>query len=188
MALVAVSVTAVAWWYPSPLPDPEVADRTELLYWLVTRDLSQELPETRRTLARRLEQEYSEGIDWKTLDRKMSIDHRKQLWANLPVLLEIWFQDRVQGFHARAPEERLAYVDETIDAIALWNGVESLKVETPGVPSYRSGLLPVLFACIENWKSRAEPPRRDQMARFLTAIQTRWMIRKLSGDLPEAAP
>ena len=187
MALLAagVAMAAAARWYQSgQLADPAVADRPELLRWLVTRDLRSESAETCRTLARRLEDEFCEGIDWDSVGSQLDQGHRKQLWKNIPVLLKPWFMDRVDGFHKCAASQRLVYVDQTIDTITVWSRMDSLFVEPGQAGQADCGLLAVLLGQIETWAQDADPKQRGQNGEFLRAVQGRWLVRKVVGDLP----
>ena len=60
-----------------PLPRPELADREQLIVWLVTRDLNEEPAPTRRALARRLEEEFRGHVDWEATGRKLSPAQRR---------------------------------------------------------------------------------------------------------------
>jgi hypothetical protein len=68
--LLAVGAAAAVPFLRSRLPDPAVANRDELLRWLVTRDLAMETPQTRLVLIQRLGQEFHSGVDWDALKRK----------------------------------------------------------------------------------------------------------------------
>jgi len=165
------------------LPEPELADRDALLRWIVTRDLAKEPPATRQTLARRLEGEFfGSGIDWDAVGAELDRSQREQLWANVLLLMEPWYMDKVDGYFALAAAERPAYVDTIIDRIDDWGGVESVcrKDGADAPAGATSALLGALLERIEIWQQQADGERRGQIRQFQLALQTRWLYRKLS--------
>ena len=183
---VAVSTFVLIWLSPrlflKRLPDPESADRDALLRWIVTRDLANEPLGTRQTLARRLEGEFRTGIDWGAIGAGLDRSQREQLWENVLVLMEPWYMDKVDGYFELAAAERPAYVDTIIDRIDDWGGVESVcRQDPPDEPGATSALLGGLLERIEVWQRQADGKRRDQIRQFQTALQARWLSRKLFG-------
>ena len=172
-------VVGSAWVYSSQLPDPEHADRDELLRWMVTRDLGQESAHTREVLARRLDSEFVD-VDWKGLDGQMSAEHRRQLWENMPLLLEAWFMEKLEVYYRRDASQRQALVDATIDRMVELSGMDCLreKSETQSPPKLKE----LLIENVEVWKKRAGPEEKQRIGQFFAAIQTRWLIRTFSGD------
>lgn len=186
---VAVSTFVLIWLSPrlflERLPDPESADRDALLRWIVTRDLANEPPGTRQTLARRLEGEFRTGIDWDAIGAGLDRSQREQLWENVLVLMEPWYMDKVDGYFELAAAERPAYVDTIIDRIDDWGGVEAVCRENRAEeqPGAGSALLGGLLERIEVWQRQADGERRGQIRQFQMALQTRWLYRRLSGGL-----
>ena len=188
-AALGVTVTAAVQIYCYRLPDPAAADRDDLLRWLVMRDLCNESINIQRTLASRLEEEFSQDIDWEATASQLDSPQRERLWRNVLVLLEPWFDDKVDGYYALSPAERPAYVDRILTTIGVWSNIESLRADpaADGKPREAStGLLAVLARKTEQWKQRAEPERRKQMNQFILAVQCRWLVRRISGDFPAA--
>jgi hypothetical protein len=182
-AAVAVLVPVL---YPS-LADPAVANRDELLRWLVTRDLNEEPATTRQTLARRLEEEFGGEVDWEGLARQLDESQRRRLWDNVLVLLEPWFMDKTDRYFRLAAADRPAYLDRLIDTISAWRGVEALRpasADHAGRSGAQRGLLEALFGQVEEWKKRADPKRREQISQFLLAVTTRSWTRSLQGLTP----
>ncbi|MBN2292844.1 MAG: hypothetical protein JXM70_10485 [Pirellulales bacterium] len=172
-----------AWVYSSQLPDPEHADRGELIRWMVTRDLRQESPRTREVLALRLEKEFVD-VDWEGLGSQMSTEHRRRLWANLPLILEPWFMHKLEDYSNRDANERQQCVDAIIDRMTKLSGMNCLRDQSTdqSVPKLKE----LMFEQIEVWKKRADPEEKKRIGQFFAAIQARWLIRKLSGDTPSA--
>lgn len=169
------------------LPAPENADQDQLLRWLVTRDLSQEPVALRLALARRLEEESRRGVNWDATASRLSKAQRRRLWQNLPVLLEPWFLEKVDGYFALADGEQVVYLDRVIDTVRQWRGVDNLQPDNlpddaPGASP--SSLMIVLCQRIEDVRKEAEPDRQQRLGQFVTAVQTRWFVRVLQEVLP----
>ena len=183
-----LAVVAGSVWvflaYGSQLPSPENANRQELLRWLVTRDLGEESAHTREVLARRLDSEFVD-VDWVSLNSRMSDEHRGRLWSNLPLLLEPWFMDKLETYNNRNDTQRPAFVDEIIDRMVELGGMDCLRGPSDG--GRPPGLMQLFIERAETCKEQARSERRQQMSQFIAAIQTRWLIRALSGDLPQNA-
>ncbi|MCX7424556.1 MAG: hypothetical protein NTW96_02830 [Planctomycetia bacterium] len=185
----AVSVTAAVRLYQSGpygrrLADPSTADRTELLYWVVTRDLNEETPETRRVLAHRLDEEFRAGIDWGTVGEQLDAERRARLWRNVPLLLEPWFMEKVDGYFNESDERRVAYLDGVIDSVAVWAGMDAILpgvAEEDGATQRPAGLTEMLLDEVGRWQQRSAPPERRRIAEFLAAMQARWLARELIG-------
>jgi hypothetical protein len=183
-AVVAGLATVVIGLCSPRLPDPATADREGLLRWLVTQDLSQEPLDTRLTLARRLEQEFGEKIDWAAVGKRLDGPQRDRLWENVALLLEPWFADKVDGYFRLPESGRPAYVDRTIELIDNWKGAVALAADPPaGNPcAKRPGLLELLAERIGRWMQSVTPHRRDEARQFLLAVQTRWLQGALLGS------
>ncbi len=183
--LVGAAGVAVVWCLYRPLPDPAVADREDLLRWLVVRDLSAESSETLRVLARRLDEEFRGGFDWDATTEHLDTSQRTRVWDNVVLLLKPWFMDKQQRYFKLAAAERPAYLDQLLETIAVWRGVEALRpapTETADPSTQQGGLLATLFAQVQQWKrdKDTEPKRRDQIQQFLLALQTRWLRQNMS--------
>ena len=171
-------IAGSAWVYSSQLPDPEHANRDELLRWLVTRDMGQESVHTRAVLARRLDSEFVD-VDWEGLGEKMSAEHRHQLWKNMPWLLEPWFMDKLDGYDKCNETQRQAYVDGIIDRMSELSGMNCLREKSENNSSPK--LTQLLIENVEVWKNQAPPAEKKRIGQFFAAIQTRWLLRSLSG-------
>lgn len=179
---VAVSMSAAFLLLPERLPDPEHCDREALLRWIVTRDLYRESPQTRRTLAQRLDAEFSTGIDWEATADQLDPSQRAQVWGNVFLLLEPWFMDQMEGYFRLASANRPTHLDRVLDKVDAWRGVESFRPadgEDGPQPGEEAELFVILAGQIESWKDRAGPSRRDEITQFQLALQTRWLLRNL---------
>ncbi len=178
----AVGGSAALLW--PRLPDPAVANREQLLRWLVTRDLGKESPETRAVLARRLEEEFGEGTDWRAAAAGLSDEQRQRAWENILLLLEPWFSEKVDGYYALGAGDRSAYLDRFLDTLTAWKGIEALRPAASSPPAgsaNRGGLFSILMDRVAEWEAAADPPRREQIGQFLVALQVRGFWRGLTG-------
>jgi len=178
-ALLAAGVGAAVPFLTSGLPDPTVADRDELLRWLVTRDLAKESPKTRLVLIQRLEQEFRSGVDWDALNRQTTEAQRKQLWSNIPLLLGPWLNEKASVYSQLPDKQRLQFIDGVIDSLLAWRGADRLQVgHSGGAPQSKSrGLVSTFLDQVEECKRNAEPQQRDRISQFLGAIQVRFLMR-----------
>ena len=160
---------------PPRLPDPAVANRDQLLRWLVARDLAKESPKTRLVLIQRLEKEFHSGVDWEALKRNTTEAQRKQLWSNIPLLLGPWLNERASAYSQLPPAERLQFIDEVIDSLTAWSGAE--KLQPHAAHSDSDGMLSAVLGQVEECKRTAEPKQRDHISHFLADLQLRFLLR-----------
>jgi hypothetical protein len=179
-ALLAAGIgAAVPFLASSGLPDPAVANREELLRWLITRDLAKESAKTRLALVQRLEEEFRRGVDWEALRGKTTEAQRKQLWHNIPLLLGPWLCEKASIFSRLPAAKRMPFLDESIDAILAWQGVDRLRQDSDAPAGKSPGLLSVLLDQVEKCKRDVEPQQRDRISQFLTALQVRMLTKQL---------
>ena len=165
---------------PPRLPDPAVANRDQLLRWLVARDLAKESPKTRLVLIQRLEKEFHSGVDWEALKRNTTEAQRKQLWSNIPLLLGPWLNDRASAYSQLPQSERLQFIDEVIDSLTAWSGAEKLqpcKEPCAAQKNDSDGMLSAVLSQVEECKRTAEPKQRDHISHFLADLQLRFLLR-----------
>jgi hypothetical protein len=177
--LMAGVAAAVVIWH-NRLPDPATADRDGLFRWLVTCDLSQEPPETQLTLARRLEEEFRDGLDCRSTAASLTDEQRTRLWSNVLVLLKPWFFDKVEQYSALAAAERQAYIDRFLASVASWQGVEAFcpPQERTSTESGKSGsLIAILLDSVKQWEAAAASPQKEQLSEFLAAVKSRYVQR-----------
>lgn len=209
---VILAITLVVQGF-SRLPDPAAADRQGLLRWIVTRDLGEEPAQVRRTLVQRFEQEFSSGtpIDWQQTRTKTSPCQFDRLCKNLPILLQVWFQQRAEAYDRLAGQDRIAYLDATLEKILRWRNVlefdsledascraakTSSSREAPAISEPRpaqqarplagsnASSLARLTLWLERWKQSVEPEERRKVERLVAAIEARWLYRRLLESLP----
>jgi hypothetical protein len=180
LALLAAGVGAAVPFLTPGLPDPAVANREELLRWLVTRDLGQESSKTRLVIVQRLEQEFRAGVDWEALSRQTTEAQRKQLWCNIPLLLGPWLTEKASLYSQLPDAKRIEFIDGVIDSLQAWRGADQLQApqsaETPS--AQRRGAVQKMFLDqVEECKRSADQQQRDRIAQFVAALQFRFLMR-----------
>jgi len=179
IAGVATALVYASW----RLPDPAVADRDQLLRWLVTRDLSQEPVQTRQSLAQRLEREFSgTAVNWDVARSRMSDAHRQRLWTNLPLLIQAWFASQAEQYAGLAPEERSACLDRILDTMAVWRDAAELRPsddQEADSGQQPTGLAELVLGQLSQAIETADPEQRQQMSQLMAALQTQWIVRTL---------
>ncbi len=178
--LAVVAALAIAFHRPR-LPDPQHADRDALLRWLVLRDLSAESAHLREVLTRRIEDEFSEGIDWEAACRELDSHQRQRLWENALLLFESWVLRNAAEYQAIEQSRRTAFLDGLLDRLALWRGIERL---CPSAQQTQHGqaaddLLSTLLARVEKLKSSCDPQSAAQIDQFVGALSWRMLMRSL---------
>ncbi len=192
VALLTTGITIAVFAFLPRLPDPAVADRDGLLQWLVARDLGGESPATREVLVCRLDEEFRSGIDWEATGKRLDGDQRKRVCENVLLLMGPWLKQKTDRYFALPETERTAFLDETVDSIAMWRGVESFRPDPSANNANREsntrvgGLPATLLNRADEYDGRANPARRQQIDRFVQAVQARWLMRSL-GELSPVA-
>lgn len=171
-----------------PLPDPAVADRDQLVRWLVLRDLSQESPETRRVLVERLEAEFRGAPNWSQVADRLNESQREVLWNNLVLLLEPWFLEKADRYSQLAVADRPPYVDQFLDRVAQWRRADAIRYGPGQDGAQRAGLAQSLLDQVEQWKQRADPTQRARIDEFLRDVELRWIMRKFLNLAPLFKP
>lgn len=159
----------VAWCFSLlHLPSPSLANREQLLQWLVLRELSEYPPAIRRDLARALDREYGHGPDWSALD---SLDEatRRRLWDNFGLLVEPWLTDYWRQYQALPAVDRSAFLEKLIGKIRAWQ-----RADGQSSPAAR-----LIAEKAEVWRAHAQSGDREQIGQFLAAIQAQWLIQEI---------
>jgi len=184
--VLAASAAVVVWWHRCGELDPATADREELFRWLVTYDLSEVSPQTRWLMAKRLDEEFCDEIDWEAIGGRLTAEHRARLWSNIPLILEPWFMEKVDAYFACRDSQRTAFLDRTIDRMSIWSGLDRLCPESGNKDNTAEtpcGVKALLFERIGYWQSRAEPDQEERIDQFVTAVRMRWLYRQLAEQL-----
>ena len=153
----------------SGLPDPAVANRDELLRWMVARDLAKESPETRLVLAQRLEEEFRDGVDWDALNKQTTEAQRKQLWKNIPLLFGPWLSEKAAIYARLSEAQRPKFIDGILDTLSAWRGADRLQVKQSddATSDASRSLLSVFMDQVKACQRNAEPSQRDRISQFL---------------------
>jgi hypothetical protein len=173
LIIVATTALAAGFLYQPTLPHPRDADREQLVRWLVLRDLRGESDELRLTLVQRLEEEFSAEVDWDSMSDRLTQSQQKRLRDNLVLLLRPWFMSKLEGYFSLPVPQRAAYVDELLDTITSWSGVDTLQGCNPEDAQHEQSLLEILQEKTAKWQAEAAQPLRGQICEFLVAIVLR---------------
>lgn len=178
--LAALTALAVAFYRPR-LPDPQLADRDALLRWLVLRDLASESASTREVLARRIEEEFCEGVDWEATCRELDSAQRERVWENALVLFESWVLYNAARYQAIEQSQRTAFLDGLLDRLSVWRGIECLRPAAPQTQPDNSeaSLLNTLLVRVERLKAGCEPELASHIDQFVGALSWRMLVRSL---------
>ncbi len=184
LTLLTTGITVAVPVFVPRLPDPAVADRDQLLRWLVVRDLNRESPATREVLVRRLDEEFRLGIDWETTGDGLDGDQRKRVWENVLLLMDPWLKQKTDRYFALPQPQRPAFLDNVIDSINNWRGVESFCPDRGASDTHAESHAPA-GGLLSGMLSRTDlhtdqdPTRREEIDQFLQAVQARWLVRSL---------
>ncbi len=183
--LAAAAIAAAALLYPR-LPDPEHANRRELIRWLVTQDLTHVPTATREALALRLEEEFSGEIDWPATASELTDAQRLQLCENVPLLVGPWMQAKAGCYAALSVAERVSYLDRLIDTLQQWRGLDEIAPASVASGQSHPGLMANAMEQLSAVKEHADTAKRAEMSEFMLALETRWAVRELSRRLRSA--
>jgi hypothetical protein len=186
--LLAATIGALIILSQYDLPNPACANRQELLAWLAYKDLSQQSWQNRLILANRLEQECSQGLDWKSVGAFLDKTQQNRILGNIPLLLRPWFIEKARSYGNLTAEKRQDYIDRLIDIITVWTGIEKLLPDRLNVlhgEKKSSRLSNLLYSEIDRIVEESDSPEREQISELWNALKLRWLYRML-GSLSEA--
>ena len=186
-ALAVVAILVVAFVLTGTLlthrlDDPLLADREDLVRWLVVRDLAREPDGLLHVLAMRLDEEFfATEFDWGEVAGQLSEAQRWRLIENLVVLFDPWCRARAACFAAVEPEGREAFLDEMLDRIEVLAGAGKIVDPSPRGGMAGGTLTERMLASFEAITTPAEAvdAEADDVRQFLGALQRRWVTRQL---------
>ena len=183
-----IVLLATAYWLSAiRLPSPATADLAGLIRWMVLRDLQSEPPEIRTTLLSRLQEETRLDLDPAALAQQLDARNRDRLWANVLVLMETWYSNKIDAYLATPTSERPAYLDDTIAEVEEWKDLAALRPQqSTNARSAETAMLELFTQQVELWKDRASPSRLQEIREFDTALRGRWLLHAL-GLAPRTA-
>jgi hypothetical protein len=144
---------------------------------------------TQQEFIRGLEDGLDAGVDWRTRLTDLDELQREQFEANLTLLAERWFNNKVDRYYELPEAERDAYIDGLFKKVERWGKTVSAAAENgddadqPDAQWATFG--PVVMSRAGEWLEQAPPERQEQIREFQAAIQTRMLLRALDqiGDL-----
>jgi hypothetical protein len=185
VAMLSVAAGAGYFMVFVPLPDPSVANRHDLLRWLVLRDLGKESPEIRQKIVTRLDVEFENIGDLGMSIEKLDESRRQMLWHNVTVLLPPWLLGKVDEFSKLPASEKVAYLDSFLNRAEEWSKVAAAcqkkdSSTNDSSKTVKSGSTSKLVMDqIQQASDHAAPAERAKIGEFVSAVQTRWLWRQL---------
>ena len=158
------------------LPDPEVADNDALMKWLATRELSEETPQIREKLLRRLErfldeQDPQQPFELREVLDQLDEDQTEQFWSNVYLLAEMWFLEHVERYDQLGDEERPSFLSDMIDRVTVWGVLN--WVPATAAPAANTSFAMQAFSIrqqIQPWIDAHEDDEREKIEQFLNAV------------------
>ena len=180
--LLVTAGAATVYYFQLRLPHPADADRDQLLRWLAIRDLKAEPVDLQRVLALRLEEEFREGVDWDDMAEELDRQRQVLVWENIVVLMKPWFAEKADRYAELTTEpQRTDYLNQFIDTIAVWRGVDLLRPAEDDPSVRQGGLLTELSGQMDDWKAESDPQQAERIDHFLRKVKMRWSRRKLAA-------
>ena len=169
-------------YQPDRLPDPEQADDDALMRWLATRELSEETPQIREKLLRRLErfldeQDPQQPFELHEVLDQLDEDQTEQFWSNVYLLAELWFLEHVERYDQLGEADRRSLLSGMIDRVTVWGVLN--WVPTSGAPSANTSFAMRAFSIrqkIQPWIDAREKDEREKIEQFLNAVTLHVML------------
>ncbi|MCA9104306.1 MAG: hypothetical protein R3B96_19135 [Pirellulaceae bacterium] len=165
-ALVALVVfVSYARW----LPHPQQASRNQLLYWVATRDLSQESPELRRALLERLIAEFDdEDLGGQVSRDALPRAYVEQVNDNIEMLKFDWFAWQVERYK-RDTELRWSSVGASFEQAQRWlNASQRLSASDEESVDIAAEINRLIDSVPDNQRATAENLVADAVVIWLT--------------------
>ena len=194
VAMLSVAAGAGLFMAFIPLPDPSVANRHDLLRWLVLRDLSKESAEIRGKILDRLDTEFEKIGDLDVSIEKLEDSHRQMLWHNVTVLLQPWLLSKAEQFSHLRGSEKASYIDHFLDRAygllghygilsptEVWTKVATACQKKDGAQASKSGgsVSKLMMDQIKQASDLAKPEQQREIGEFVAAVQARWLWRQM---------
>lgn len=182
-AIILTGVTAAGagvYWLRQK-PDPQTAQRDQLLRYLVWNDVERESQDMQLALVDRFEREIRAGLPTGQA-AGLSERYARRLAHNVNVLKRQWFRSRVGQYAATSAEEQATLMDRQIELVMAWSRVQASfnDGDTP------SGSTTAFFQEIEHWMAEEDDTRlRDQMHAAIRDGILRWLATRDLHDQPQ---
>jgi len=182
VVLSAVSLAAAAQAVVSGWSARREMDRAELVAWLTERDVSSLPRAIRLKLARRFEQDFAGGHDWKQELSELDEPRRRRMTENYFELSQTWFLEKVDRYYELQEPQRTDYVDSQIDGISRWPVLEKDGLQSGSLlwNADPGRYLPRLEAKFKHLK----PEQQQRVQQFVGAVYMRWLAKGFRQLLP----
>ena len=174
-------------YWQDGLPDPEEADADGLMRWLATRELSEESPEIRQKLVRRLErfldeQDPGEPFELREVLDQLDEDQTERFWNNVYLLAELWFLERVERYDQLGEEDRKVFIAGTIDSVMTWgvlNWIPTTDAQAADAGFEMRAIL--VLRQMQPWIDAREDDERKKIEQFLADVDAHFFWKTLLG-------
>jgi hypothetical protein len=159
-------------------------DRAELVAWMTERDVSSLPRAIRLRLARRFEQDFAAGHDWKQELSQLDGPQRQRLGENYFELSQTWFLEKVDRYYELPEPRRTDYVDSQIDGISRWPVLEKEGLQSGSLlwNADPGRYLPRLQSRFKHLK----PDEQQRVQQFVGAVYMRWLTKGFRQLIPIA--
>ena len=173
------------WMY---LPHPSEATSTQLGYWLVLRDMSQQPEDIQLALIDRLIDDPTVFSTSNDTSIELTKSQEKQLRDNIAQLKYTWFQDRVSRYQQTDPSERWKFLEGQIDVVEDWATLmfENAKVLYPDAPTDQD-FSKLFFDEVESWLGDTPPEKHPQAYAAVSEGIVCWLGTCSLTEQPESA-
>lgn len=168
-SLVGVSLAAAVqvWWLGLPSND---------IHWAVRRigdpRFGDSLDEEKLDLARRLEREFSRGVEIRPAVEKLSPADRERFEANFGQLTELWLFDKVDTFYSfNDDRDRGRFLDRQVTRVKTWPIFTAAIAESSSQED--KARLERLANYLLNRAQELPPKERQRLQRFLFELALR---------------
>ncbi len=182
VAMLSVAGGAGLFMAYAPLGDPAKATTEQVFRWLVTRDLAKEPAAVQEAIVQRVETDFDQSSDLSTAVAELDKSRRTMLWSNIGVLLRPWLLEKVDQYARLPAAEQGAYLDRFLDSVDRWSSIGAACLHDGGDAGKANGSLSKLIADrIAECSRSAGPAEQKRISGFMSAVQARWVLRKLSN-------
>lgn len=181
------STTAVIYWRFTNLPHPREASHSQLMYWVVLRDLDQYDQDVRLALVNRFADEAAEIFEKNvSSDVQLSPAQSQRLLHNIDLLKQVWFEDRISQYcDIRNPQACEFYLQKQIALLDQFGNI-AFKHARLLYPDKSSEMMTTisdeLLADIDKWLEETPADKKEQTLQAVREATVFWLA---TQDLKE---
>lgn len=183
--VLAVSVAAGVEAARQGLPEPVFSDPLERLRWLSLHDIRSEPREVKLRFAHRLEEDFSQQVDWQGQIDLFNDAQWKQFEENFDDLMRLWFMQKVDTWSSLPSDEQNLYLDDQLGYLMSW---KTLKRNPPKASEGRrkrqqqlAGFTAVSKR-VQSWMAAESPAQRNRIENFAQAVIDR-LVQRMTNPI-----